>query len=676
MRLGIVATVFGKELRETLRDRRSMLVMFGMPLLLWPLLALGVYSLAGSKHREMAEKVVRVAVHGGQDAPQLVALLRAEPHRFTIVQPPDARGALAGRSVDAVLVVPGGAQGRALAGEDVQITVQLDRSRTEGPLFEKRLERLLDEYERWIIQQRLAARGVEVSVLKPLKRHVEDVASESQRLGKVLAMMLPNVLLLTGMLGAFFPALNATTTEREAGTLETLLVTPAGRMELLAAKALLVLLSSLATSALNLVSMSLVLWRALSSINATGVLPGALTISPQALGLAYLAAVPALVFFSALAMVVGLMARNFREANSYATPVMLLPLISVGVSIAEPKATAGLLVTPVVNTSLIIRDALTGQVSAGTFLLALGASCLYAGLMLSATVRLFGNEQLVNSSWEPLTLRGLHRSRGKRLPALDEALVLFAVSLLLVFYISPSLAGHGLFVLLAVNQIALIAGPALLLAWLGRYAWRATFAWRRAPAAAWIGAACMGIGIAPWGTAWGLAQHYFWPVNTDVARQTEQLILGALKAHPLLTALAVGTLAGVCEELLFRGPIQTALVRRLHLGPALLVGALLFAAAHFDLRGIPVRFGLGVMLGWLVWRTGSIFPAMLAHGCIDATVLLSEAWRQGTTWASAGVGQWARSVPFMVQLGGGAALLVVGVVLLKRTARPQAGIRQ
>src|SRR6185295_2721597 len=112
-----------------------------------------------------------------------------------------------------------------------------------------------------------------------------DIASADQRFGKLMAMSLPVLLLMTGMLGALFPALNATTTERELGTLETLLVTPAGRMELLVAKGALVLLSGLLTSALNMLSMSLVIWRSLSAFEGS---MGILTINMKALGLTYL----------------------------------------------------------------------------------------------------------------------------------------------------------------------------------------------------------------------------------------------------------------------------------------------------------------------------------------------------------------------------------------------------
>src|SRR5439155_1436316 len=200
-----------------------------------------------------------------------------------------------------------------------------------------------------------------------------------------MGMLLPLLLLITGMLGALFPAFSATTTERELGTLETLLVSPAHRMELLVAKGMLVLLCSLLTAGLNLLSMSLVMWRAFSLLEKT---LGTMSLSVSALALSYLAIVPALIIFTAIVLIVGMLARNFREANSYATPLMLLPTTSLLVSLVEPKATPALLVTPIINTALIIKDVLIGRATLLAFVLAWVSSLVYAGVALGIAVRL------------------------------------------------------------------------------------------------------------------------------------------------------------------------------------------------------------------------------------------------------------------------------------------------
>lgn len=669
MRLDLIFSICRKELRETLRDRRSLAMMFGIPLLLYPLATLAIYSLNATHQRKLDQDVYSVAVIHADSAPRLLAQLKEEDSKLRLVSPDDPSAALRQGQIDAIIELPPDAEKQALAAEKVELKLRLDRSRPEAAAVEKKLTTLVEKYEKWIVNRRLEARGVPKSVLNPISSDIIDIASGQQRLGKILAMALPNILLLTGMLGAFFPALNATTTERESGTLEALLVTPAQKSELLVGKGVVVLLSSLLTAALNLLSMSLVLWRVLSSSDG---IEGTLAISFGALGLTYLAVLPGLILFSTLVMVVGLFARSFREANSYATPVMMIPLLSLIVSIGQPETTRGLLVTPVLNTAVVIRDVLTGHATAQAFLLAFVSNCVYAGLMLSLATRMFTSEQLVNPTWEALSFPGLRRSNSpRRIPAIDEAIVLFALVLLLMFYVSPSLVKYGFLPVLAGNELLLITAPTLLLAFLGRYDWSKTFSFRSVRWLDYAGGLLIGVGMA---LAMELALFFYnraWAPDPAKTQQMNDLLLPALRNHPLLLPLIVGLLAGVCEEFLFRGPIQAAFARRLKIGPTLLISGLLFAGLHMDLHGLPIRLLISLLLGWMVWRGGSIFPAMLTHAAYDAASLFAAAWKiQGKTLEQINsMEPQGITALLLVRFGLGLILLLGGLLLCRSLYR-------
>ena len=679
MRLDVVRTVFRKELREMLRDRRSLAVMFGIPLLLYPLVAIGMATLGSQRKQELTSQTAKVVVLEPRSVPYLIDLMNGQYTGLTAVTlnpGVDAERELRAGNVSAIIEAPHDAQRRSVAGEDLELTTRLDRSRTATLFVERKLDKMLDDYKKFVIEQRLALRRVPASVLEPPKTKTIDIASGTQRFGKMLSQMLPLLLLMTGMLGALFPALNATTTERELGTLETLLVTPAGRTELLVAKGALVLICGLLTAGLNMVSMALVLKRATSMLDASA---ADFSVSPAALVLSYLAAVPTLVLFTTLVLIMGLLARNFREANAYATPVMLLPLASLAVGIMEPRVSPAVLMTPIANTTVIIREVLTGRVAPWAFITAFAASGVYAGLMLAAAARLFSNEQLVNPSWEPLSMKGLRfgpgaagRSKARRLPAPDEAVGLFALSLLLLFYVTPEWRNRGLFGQLLGNELLLILAPAALFAVLGRWKWRETFKLNRASALAMAGAALLGIGLAPWVQFIGHLQRLVWPTDSEAAQHATKLILDSLTARPLLTIVGVGVLAGVCEELFYRGPLQTAFLRKLPPWPAIVLVGVLFGAIHMDLAGLPIRAALGVLLGWIVWRSGSIYPAMLAHGLFDSTSISLFWWALRTQGAQALATQPAgfhleRSD--WVALGVGAALVAAGMVFFRAATR-------
>jgi ABC-type Na+ efflux pump permease subunit/membrane protease YdiL (CAAX protease family) len=682
MRFDVIRTVFRKELREMLRDRRSLAVMFGIPLLLYPLVAIGMATLGSQRKNELTSQTAKVFIANAESVPHLIDLMNGQYTGLTAVKlnpGVDPERELRNGNLSAIIEAPPDAQRRSVAGEDVELRTRLDRSRTATLFVERKLDKMLEDYKKHVIQQRLALRDVPASVLEPPKTKTIDISSGTQRFGKMLAQMLPLLLLMTGMLGALFPALNATTTERELGTLETLLVTPAGRTELLIAKGALVLICGLLTAGLNMVSMALVLKRATSMLDTSA---ADFSVSGTALLLSYLAAVPTLILFTTLVLIMGLLARNFREANAYATPVMLLPLASLAVGIMEPRVTPAILMTPIANTTVIIRESLTGQVAPWAFIMAFAASAVYAGLMLAAAARLFSNEQLVNPSWEPLSMKGLRfgtgpagRVRPRRLPAPDEAVALFALSLVLLFYVTPEWRDRGLFVHLFGNQLLLILAPSLLFAVVGRWKWRETFRLFPASAPAMVGAALLGIGLAPWVQFLAQLQRFVFPSESEMSQESTKLIVDALRAYPLLTIVGVGVLAGVCEEWMYRGPLQTAFVRKLPPWAAIVLVGVLFGAIHMDLAGLPIRAALGVLLGWIVWRGGSIYPAMLAHGLFDSASL-SIAW-----WALRTQGEQAlTSQPSgfhlersdVVALALGAAAVAAGAILFRAALRSPA----
>lgn len=699
MRLNVIKTVFLKELRELLRDRRSLLVMFGLPLVLYPCLTLLIANLGVTRRTELTTQTAQVVLANAEAAPILAELIQEPDSGLKLAQADDPTAALRKGKIQAIIRVPDNFE-RALLDQQnrppatlprpptrpaaatatapasqpaMALEIVLDKSQSVAPYVESKFARVFDLYEQRIIQQRLASYGVPPDVVDPLEFTTTDVATAEQRMGKLLSLMLPMLLLVMGMLGALFPALNATTTERELGTLETLLVTPARRFELLFAKGILVLLCGLLTAAMNMGSMSLVLWRTFSLLGSAG----GVTLSPSALVLAYIAAVPAIIFFTAVVMVVGLMARNFREANSFATPVMLLPMASIFIAMMEPAMTTGILLTPVASTTVIIREVLLGHAAAQPFLLSFGASLFYAALMLSVAVRMFSNEQLVNPAWEPISLRSPFKrsSRPRRLPTIDGALALTAITILLPLYFIDVLQKLNVIGAAFVVQGVIIAGTTLLFAVIARYKWQETFLLYRPHVGQLIAAVFIAVGVVPLVYTLQTLQASFWPGNPEVTRFNAQYLFPALYHHPVLTILVVASLAGITEELLYRGPLQNAFVRRLPPFVAIAIVALIFGIAHMDVHGMPIRTLLGFLLGWMAWRGKSLFPAILAHALYDAIALSWSAFyvhNVGLDKALDDAGKTAGSLPLPLPAFAAIGLIIFVLALsLYRRASPK-----
>ena len=264
---------------------------------------------------------------------------------------------------------------------------------------------------------------------------------------------------------------------------------------------------------------------------------------------------------------------------------------------------------------------------------------------------------------------GWKRNRARRMPEPDEALALAIVFPWLALYGTlwvhayyPEWSRANLFLNLLLGEGGLIAIPALLFAMIGRYQWVETFSWRRATGGEMAGAALIGLGSLPWVGAIILAQNHLWPADPTRTEMVLGTFLPTLHQHPILAPLAIGVAAGVSEEILYRGPILAGLRSRLPLWLAIVITGFLFAAIHMDAHGLLFRTLLGVLLGWIVARSGSLFPAMLMHGIIDTACFGYYAWAVHR-YGVAGFLGLVRHPPPLPPLYQGAAL-AVGTALL------------
>src|SRR5438067_797784 len=152
MRLSIIKIVFFKELREMLRDRRSLTIMFGIPLVLYPILLLLIGSIGMSKKKQFTETPARVAIVNGDGAPELLELFTVKDSGCTLSPTETPDEDLSAGKIDAVVIVPDNTQKDALAGKEPEITVKLDRSRTQSAFIESKVTRILSNYDRWVVE--------------------------------------------------------------------------------------------------------------------------------------------------------------------------------------------------------------------------------------------------------------------------------------------------------------------------------------------------------------------------------------------------------------------------------------------------------------------------------------------------------------------------------------------
>jgi sodium transport system permease protein len=698
VRLSIVRAIFRKEILETLRDRRTLLMMIGLPVLLYPMMIVGISWFQQSQTEQRRERSSQVAVWG-EESVSLLDALRETPKvvvkrwasagpdaRRTLLNPasrpaaatvtnqptggrdrptttePDnpvllaAREAIARRGLDAVVVLWPGIDRSLADGGAGDVSIYFDSVQPDSTLARDRLAEALGRYRRALVERREREHGLQHGFTVGLDLLQRNVASERRRSGELLGMLLPFILIVMSLLGALYPAIDVTAGEKERGTMQTLMCAPVAPQEIIVGKFLTVWTVALITALVNVVSLAATLGR---------IVPGAnLSLPPSSFLLTFGMLVPVTFSISALFLAVAAFARDFKDGQNFLMPVYMVLAMPAALTmlpgIQLDRATAFL---PVLNIALLIKAMMLSEAAADLVFLTIVASVMYACLAVLLAGRVFQQEQVLLGGQQSLAkVLGLERRLG-RMPGPAIALVSFAIVLVLAFYGSLLLQRTGIVTTLLVTEYGFFLLPTLLIVFgLGFPAAR-TLSLRRPPARALAGSVL--IGLSAWAFAGGVLIRLM-PPPESLVRALERLLLLDNASVPLWVVwLMIGLTPAICEELFFRGFVLSGL-RRLGVAPAILVSALLFGLAHSSVyRLLPTAF-LGAVFGYMVWRTRSVACSIVAHALnngLTATMVFAPTY---FAWLGIGHDQF---LPWK-WTAAGCAVALLGLWLVKSSVRP------
>jgi len=406
MKLRDTLTIYRKELREALRDRRTLISMFVVPAVIMPM----IFFLFGTATYHVVKKAKAqppvIAVVGGSDSPSVQTGLKAAG--FVVVSaPPDWRECIADKRLRAVVEIP--ERFEALLAEHAAAEVKIYHY--EGELKSGfavgELRRFFSELRELALAERLAARELPTSFARPFEISTENVAPPEKVGGNAFGGFIPYLLILLCFTGVIYPAIDLTAGEKERGTLETLLCSPASRLDIVLGKFLLVLTVSLTTVACSLVSMTAsLLVGGLAMIGSgrmaaqlSGANDGAAALpllDPVGLVGVVVLVLPLAVLFAAGALTISLFARTQKEAQTYLAPliaVVILPAVAGLLPGVELNATLALV--PVLNVTLACKELVSGVWPWGQLALIFGSTCIYAATALAWCVRMFNRESVL-----------------------------------------------------------------------------------------------------------------------------------------------------------------------------------------------------------------------------------------------------------------------------------------
>ena len=400
MSLRNIAIVYHKELIDSLRDRRTVISMIVVPLLIMPLLTIGMGVLSVTLVGLAMKEIPKVMILGGEDSPRVMAELRQLKDLQVVPAKPDYSEEISNKQIRAAVEIPEGFEAKLAAGESSTVKIYMYEGEIKSSFGAERLQQFFRELRDRAIREHLEARQLPESLARPFNIEEKNVASPEKVGGAILGGLVPYFVILLCLTGAMYPAMDLTAGEKERGTIETILCSPVSRTHLVLGKFLMVLTASIATVVLAITSMAVSFGTGKKMLLGVthGTVDAALqiTITGKAVVSIFFVVLPLAVFFSAALLALSLFAKSFKEAQSYISPLMIVVVLpAVAALLPGVELNPALALVPVLNTSLVGKEIITGTYHWSLIALIFLSSSVYAGVAIAIAVRLFQREDVL-----------------------------------------------------------------------------------------------------------------------------------------------------------------------------------------------------------------------------------------------------------------------------------------
>lgn len=396
--------VFKKEILELLRDRKTLFFMVALPIFVFPLLVGGAIYFTSQVVSEAQTKTLTFGIVGKQYAPELVAEIE-QVQSLSVKELPAAdvtedglKKAVKNGEFDFIIVIPEN------YGVDIeysgQIVFKIYLNDAELNSVQSRLSDIIDTYENAFQRAAFARLGMDESqqqtLLDPMIIEKVNVADDREKVGAVIGGMIPYFLFLLCLQGAMLPAADIGAGEKERGTLETLLLSPISRTDIVMGKFFTIATAGAVTALVTVLSMAI--WSVILSqgMAISYVTDFIASVGAIDVALVFLMLVPIVSMFAAILLSLSIYARSYKEAQGYMTPlvfVVVLPVIIAAVPGIELKGAWAWV--PLTNVALAIKELIKGTMDYVQLFAIFGSSVIIAGALIMFCVYWFKQEKVL-----------------------------------------------------------------------------------------------------------------------------------------------------------------------------------------------------------------------------------------------------------------------------------------
>jgi sodium transport system permease protein len=704
MRWSIIRIIWLRELRDQLRDRRTLFMVAGLPLLLYPILGVAVLQFAvgfadrttivgivgGAGQQEefpprpignatsdhgpvatglsplppLAWLTAAIPIPGGAGADRLLGAAALEGYGHlcadypvlidrgnfvALYLPPmvtcdglaplthwnasnliirwiDAapREMLDSKKVDVLLSTEPDFWAAVERGQP-SIVVESRYNDEASRLAVQRLECVLSRWKKHIKEVHFNRRQLPIHIDDPFKLVVQTEGAANMSDGRgaldLLVRIFPFMLVMWSLAGALYPAVDLCAGEKERGTMETLLISPAGREEIVWGKFLTIWVFSTGTALLNILSMGITTWWFGSQLPRLG-------LTAKGLFGCTVLLLPLAAFFSAICLSIGAYARSSKEGQYYLMPLFLLTMPLIFLTLAPGvELNSFYSMVPVTGVALLMQRTLTAPTFEQPWFYTasvMAPIALYSWLALRWAIDQFQREEVLFREAERIDIhlwvQHIFRDKETR-PTTAQALFCFTLLLTLRWMSAdwglhvPLLVRHG------ITAAAFVAGPPLFMALMLTTRPRQVLGLRW-PAWPYLAASVLLMPLAGLAVSQAHRLPRLWSLIVDRQLMVERAFAASPPASWWIKVMVLALVTAAAQEIAFRGFIFAGLLKRMAPWPAILVSSFLFAAFHMNVFLLPPYFILGVGLGLLALRSGSLIPGILLHGSCYAWLQL------------------------------------------------------
>ncbi len=609
--------VYRKEILEVLRDKRTIFTTFILPVILYPLLIVGFNSLMLRQTAVLMERGATIAVNDSinNDVSRLlIGDFKALKNYTVLPYGKTSQTLYQSKDIQAIVSLKDSLNAQGM--KYYHVYVQYDKSKEQGKMVYSNLEKAVSKREKDLQRTELSSAGVNPELMNLISMREEDTSSAQKKMGMFLGMFLPYIVIMMLVAGASTVAADLVAGEKERKTLETLLVSSVGRIEIVFGKYLTVITLSMLNMIINLfsISFSLKFMLANQSQELTGV-----QMPISAILILLVAMIPLATLFAAILISISTFSRNMKEARTYEQPLMMVAMMLGFISFLPTAEINNLwALIPVVNIALLFKAVMINEFTLTHILITVGSTIVLDILAIWATIKLFTTESILFRADEDSG--GLKAIKSDRRNFFNpyNGMVYYTIGLVLLYYLGGYLQRENLFTGLLQTQLIIIALPVLVILRILKLNSREILRMKPPKPLELLLIPFIAIPAAILVSLLTQLTNLVFPFPKEYLEKLSHVF--TMDKNLWKVFLAVAIVPGICEELLFRGFI-IRFFEKYGFKSAVVIGALLFALFHLDpFRFLPV-FLLGLLLGYLTIRSGSIYNSMLSHAINNGAAL-------------------------------------------------------